>query len=82
MTIPRVSSTKASSVSAEVALESTLKRPAPWEMAAGVRWLGYKYARIPKGRPKNIFNMLRNYRDWDLGEKYAKEVLAVYEKSK
>lgn len=47
-------------------------------IAGGIRWLSQKYIEIPRGHPKNIENMLRNYNDWPVGESYAKKVLKLY----
>ena len=52
-------------------------------IAAGTRWLFYKYSKIPKKAEKNIFNTIKNYHSWDKdGENYAKSVQELYEKSK
>lgn len=51
-------------------------------IAAGIRWISYKYHCIPKKFPKNLFNAIRGYYDWRKGEDYAKKVLALYHISK
>lgn len=52
-------------------------------IAAGTRWLSYKYSKIPRGSEKNVFNMIKNYYSWNEdGEEYAKKVIDLYEKSK
>ncbi len=50
-------------------------------IAAGIRWLSYKFTNPPKGAPKNLFNTLRGYYDWHKGESYAHKVLKVYNDS-
>ena len=49
-------------------------------IAAGVRWLTYKYSSIPK-KKRNLFNVIRAYNDWDKGETYAKDVIDLYHSS-
>ncbi len=52
-------------------------------VAAGIRWLSHKYNALPKKAEKNLFNTIKYYHSWDKeGDKYAKEVLDLYEKSK
>lgn len=51
-------------------------------IAAGIRWLGHKYAKPPKKLKRNLFNMIRGYYNWDKGESYAKKVLALYHASR
>jgi len=52
-------------------------------MAAGTRWLAYKYSAIPKRAKKTLHNTIKNYHSWDNpGEAYAKHVDSLYEKSK
>ena len=42
-------------------------------IAAGTRWLSYKYSKIPSGSEKNVFNMIKNYYSWNEdGQAYAK----------
>lgn len=51
-------------------------------IAAGIRWLNYKYMNPRRRFPKNLFNMLRGYYDWhNGGEAYAKKVLDLYNAS-
>ena len=48
-------------------------------IAAGIRWLNYKYMNPRRKFPKNLFNMLRGYYDWhNGGEAYAHKVLNLY----
>ena len=48
-------------------------------VAAGTRWLAYKTSKIPKGKDKIIYNLLKNYNQWNAeGDKYAKKVLELY----
>ncbi len=52
-------------------------------VAAGTRWLAYKYSAIPKRAKKNLHNTIKNYHSWDQpGEVYAKSVESLYKKSK
>lgn len=52
-------------------------------VAAGTRWIAHKYSAIPKRAEKNVHNALKNYHSWDeQGEAYAKNVEALYKKSK
>jgi len=52
-------------------------------IAAGTRWLAYKYATIPKKARKTVWNAIKNYHSWDAGgDAYAKEVFARYRASK
>ena len=52
-------------------------------IAAGTRWLIYKYKIIPKRAPKTIYNAVKYYYSWNTaGEKYAKKVFDLYKKSK
>lgn len=51
-------------------------------IAAGIRWLSFKYTKPKKGAKKNLFNMLRGYYDWNNGgEAYAQKVLNLYNAS-
>lgn len=51
-------------------------------IALGVRLLGHKYSKIPKGNEKNLYNTVKSYHSWDKGgDTYAKEVFSKYEKS-
>lgn len=49
-------------------------------IAAGIRWLCYKFSSIPK-KKRNLFNVIRAYNDWKKGEPYAKEVIDLYNAS-
>ncbi len=49
-------------------------------IAAGIRWLTYKYSSIPKSK-RTLFNVIRASNDWDKGESYAKEVIDLYNSS-
>lgn len=49
-------------------------------IAAGIRWLSYKFDSIKDGK-KNSFNMFRNYNSWSQGEPYAKKVMDLYHAS-
>jgi hypothetical protein len=51
-------------------------------IAAGIRWLSYKYSSIPKKAQKNLFNTLKNYYDWNLGDNYANSIINLYNISK
>jgi len=52
-------------------------------IAAGTRWLAYKYSAIPKLAKKTLHNTIKNYHSWDNpGEAYAKSVESLYKKSK
>lgn len=52
-------------------------------VAAGTRWIAYKYSKIPKRAKKTLHNTIKNYHSWDRpGEDYAKTVEALYRKSK
>ena len=52
-------------------------------IAVAIRWLAVKFAAIPKGNDRTVFNMLKAYNDWGpAGEAYAKRVLQLYERSK
>ena len=59
---------------------SDLKDPIV-NVAAGIRWLSYKYTKPKTGNPKNLFNMLRGYNDWIKGEEYAHKVINLYNAS-
>ncbi|HXH76764.1 MAG TPA: transglycosylase SLT domain-containing protein [Bacteriovoracaceae bacterium] len=51
-------------------------------IAAGIRWLSYKYTKPKTGAKKNLFNMLKGYYRWnDEGEAYAHKVLNLYNSS-
>lgn len=51
-------------------------------IAAGIRWLSYKYTKPKTGAKKNLFNMLKGYYAWnDDGEAYAHKVLNLYNAS-
>ena len=51
-------------------------------VACGTRWLAYKYQKIPKGKEKTSFNLLKNYNQWNAkGEVYAKRVFDLYKES-
>lgn len=51
-------------------------------IAAGIRWLSYKYTKPKTGAKKNLFNMLKGYYRWnDEGEAYAHKVLNLYNAS-
>ncbi len=51
-------------------------------IAAGIRWLNYKYMNPRRKFPKHLFNMLRGYYDWhNGGEAYAHKVLILYNAS-
>lgn len=49
-------------------------------IAAGIRWLSFKFDSIRSGQ-KNSFNMFRNYNSWTQGESYAKKVMDLYHSS-
>jgi len=49
-------------------------------IAAGIRWLSYKFSSIPK-KKRNLINVIRAYNDWKKGEPYAKEVIDLYNAS-
>jgi hypothetical protein len=49
-------------------------------IAAGIRWLAYKYSAIPKNKG-NLFNALRAYNDWDKGVPYAKDIINLFDAS-
>lgn len=62
-------------------------RDANANIAAGTRWLIYKITTSPwrkkKRKQDRIFGGVKYYHSWDdEGEKYAKKVLELYEKSK
>ena len=46
-------------------------------IAAGKRWFTHKYSSIPKNK-RTLFNLIRDYNDWDKGEPYAKEVMDLH----
>lgn len=49
-------------------------------IAVGIRWLAYKFQKIPKKHTKNTFNMLKHYNEWSKkGEEYAKKVIKLSE---
>jgi soluble lytic murein transglycosylase-like protein len=51
-------------------------------IAAGVRWLSYKYTKPKTGAKNNLFNMLKGYYAWNNdGEAYAHKVLNLYNSS-
>lgn len=53
-------------------------------IAAGIRWLSFKYTKPKTGAMKNLFNMLRGYYHYDWhhgGEAYAHKVLNLYSAS-
>jgi hypothetical protein len=51
-------------------------------IAAGIRWLSYKFTKPKTGAKKNLFNMLKGYYYWnDDGEAYAHKVLNLYNDS-
>jgi len=51
-------------------------------VALGIRLLGHKYSKIPKGNEKSLYNTVKNYHSRDKGgDAYAKEVFSKYEKS-
>ncbi len=51
-------------------------------IALGIRLLGHKYSKIPKGHEKNLYNTIKNYYSWNKGgDSYAKEIFSKYEKS-
>lgn len=51
-------------------------------IAAGIRWLSYKYTKPKTGAKKNLFNTLKGYYAWnDDGEAYAHKVLNLYNAS-
>jgi hypothetical protein len=50
-------------------------------IAAGIRWLSYKFTSI-RNKQKNSFNMFRNYNSWTEGEPYAKKIMALYNSSR
>jgi hypothetical protein len=49
-------------------------------IAAGIRWLTYKYSSIPKNK-RTLFNLIRAYNDWEKGEPYAEKVMDLYNSS-
>ena len=49
-------------------------------IAAGIRWLSYKFSSIPKQK-RDLFNVIRSYNDWKKGEPYAKDVINLYNSS-
>lgn len=52
-------------------------------IAAGTRWLFYKYLKIPTKNDKNLDNAIKNYHSWDkAGEDYAKKIRDLFKKSK
>jgi len=52
-------------------------------IAAGTRWLAYKFTKVPKTAKKALHNTIKNYHSWDAqGEHYAKNVESLYRKSK
>jgi hypothetical protein len=52
-------------------------------VAAGTRWLFYKYSQIPSSADKSIFNVIKNYYSWNkAGENYAKSIQDLFNKSK
>jgi hypothetical protein len=50
-------------------------------IAAGLRWIAYKYSSIPKNSLKNLHNTLKNYYDWNLGDEYANSIIDLYNSS-
>jgi len=52
-------------------------------IAAGTRWLFYKYLKIPSKADKDLDNAIKNYHSWDqAGGDYARKIKKLYEKSK
>ena len=44
-------------------------------VAIGIRWLAHKHSQLPK-KQRDLFNTIKYYNQWNqAGEKYAKEVL-------
>jgi hypothetical protein len=52
-------------------------------IGVGLRWLFYKYNKLPASAEKNIFNTVKYYHSWDKdGDDYARKVIGLYEKSR
>ncbi len=50
-------------------------------IAAGVRWISYKYSSLPKGAKKDTFNTFRNYYHYRDGKEYAQKIFDMYNDS-
>ena len=50
-------------------------------IAAGIRWISYKYSSLPKSAKKDTFNTFRNYYRYRDGKEYAQKIFDMYNAS-
>lgn len=50
-------------------------------IAAGIRWISYKYSSLPKSAKKDTFNTFRNYYRYRDGKEYAQKIFDMYNNS-
>jgi hypothetical protein len=50
-------------------------------IAAGIRWISYKYSSLPKRAKKDTFNTFRNYYRYRDGKEYAQKIFDMYNNS-
>ncbi len=50
-------------------------------IAAGIRWISYKYSSLPKSARKDTFNTFRNYYRYRDGKEYAQKIFDMYNAS-
>lgn len=50
-------------------------------IAAGIRWIFFKYSSLPKGAKKDAFNTFRNYYRYRDGKEYAQKIFDIYNDS-
>jgi len=50
-------------------------------IAAGIRWISYKYSSLPRKVKKDTFNTFRNYYRYRDGKEYAQKIFDLYNNS-
>ena len=50
-------------------------------IAAGIRWISYKYSSLPRKVKKDTFNTFRNYYRYRDGKEYAQKIFDIYNDS-